>query len=70
MSSLQRLQMTLWKYYDRDEVFEFLDDLRESGETNMFGARPYLVYEFGMTKREAGAVLSEWMQTFSERHPA
>ena len=25
-----------------EEVFEFLDALRESGVTNMFGARPYI----------------------------
>jgi hypothetical protein len=53
----------------RNEVFEYLDDLRESGETNMFGARPYLMEEFGFDQREATRWLAEWMQTFSERHP-
>lgn len=43
---------------------EYLDDLRESGETNMFGASPYLQDEFGLTKQEARAILSEWMRTF------
>lgn len=43
---------------------EFLDNLRESGETNMFGARPYLMEEFGLDKHEAGEILSEWMKTF------
>lgn len=52
-----------------DEHLEFLDDLRESGVTNMFGARPYLVEEFGMTKDVASAVLTYWMKTFSVRHP-
>jgi hypothetical protein len=51
------------------EHYEFLDDLRESGETNMFGAGPYLVAEFGLDKREARKVLSAWMESFSERHP-
>lgn len=41
---------------------EFLDNLRESGETNMFGARPYLMEEFGLDKHEAGKILSEWMK--------
>ena len=57
-------------YEDRNEkqaVFEFLDDLRDSGETNMFGARPYIIEEFGCTAQEARALLSEWMKTFAER---
>jgi hypothetical protein len=51
------------------EVFEYLDQLRESGATNMFGARPYIVDEFGIDKNEAGQLLQKWMGTFSERHP-
>jgi hypothetical protein len=50
------------------EYFEYLDILRESGETNMFGAGPYLQEEFALTRCEARQVLSEWMQTFAERH--
>jgi hypothetical protein len=45
---------------------EFLDNLRESGEVNMFGARPYLMAEFGLDKKEAGEILSEWMKTFKD----
>lgn len=44
---------------------EYLDDLRESGRTNMFGASPYIMAEFGVSKHEARAILSEWMKTFS-----
>ena len=54
---------------EKQEVFEYLDELRESGVTNMFGARPYVMAEFGMAKKEAAGLLTEWMQTFSERHP-
>lgn len=50
-----------------DEMLNFLDDLRESGITNMFGAAPYLAREYGISKAEARSVLSYWMQTFSER---
>lgn len=46
------------------EYFEYLDDLRESGETNMFGAGNYLREDYGLDRREAGAVLSAWMKTF------
>jgi hypothetical protein len=53
-----------------DEHLEFLDGLRESGVTNMFGARPYLVEEFGLSKADASAILSEWMRTFGERRAA
>lgn len=50
--------------------FEFLDDLRESGSTNMFGARPYLMREYGgMTKDEASTVLAAWHDTFSHTLP-
>lgn len=49
----------------------YLDELRESGDTNMFGARPYLVDEFSdLTPEEAGQVLSYWMKTFGERRKA
>ncbi len=52
-----------------EEYFEFLDMLRESGATNMFGAGPYLVDEFDLTRSESHKVLSAWMHTFSQRHP-
>jgi len=45
---------------------EYLDNLRESGETNMFGAGRYLENEFGLDKREAREILSEWMSSFNE----
>lgn len=40
----------------------YLDDLGEDGTINMYGARPYLVDAFELTKHEASKVLSEWMQ--------
>jgi hypothetical protein len=46
----------------------YLDDLRESGVTNMYGAGAYLVERFSITKKEAHAILSHWMKTFEERH--
>jgi hypothetical protein len=46
------------------EYFAYLDTLRESGATNMFGARPYIEAEFGLPKDEASRILSCWMQTF------
>jgi hypothetical protein len=46
--------------------FEFLNRLRESGETNMFGASPYLACAFDLPKREASKILVEWMQWVNE----
>jgi len=54
---------------EREEMFAFLDALRESGVVNMFGAGPYLAEEFGLKRDEATKVLAEWMRTFAERHP-
>ena len=48
------------------EIFEYLNKLRESGATNMFGARPYIEREYGLNKQEAGRVLSLWMTNFNE----
>lgn len=51
-----------------DEHLDFLDDLRESGETNMFGAAPYLREEFDdLTKDEARKITVYWMQTFPRK---
>lgn len=56
---------------DENEVyFEYLDDLRESAMTNMFGAGPYLQSAFGLSKSEAQDILFQWMDTFGDRHPA
>lgn len=48
----------------RVEYFEYLDALRDSGVTNMFGAAPYLQEEFGLDRSEARAVLSDWMKSY------
>jgi hypothetical protein len=47
-------------------MFDFLNDLRKSGVTNMFGASPYLVDRFDVDKYEATKVLSKWMENFNE----
>ena len=47
------------------EQFIYLNRLRESGETNMYGASPYLQCAFDMTRREASKVLIEWMEWVS-----
>jgi len=48
------------------EVMEYLNFLRESGATNMFGATPYVIEEFGLDKSEARRILSLWMKNFND----
>lgn len=51
------------------EHLEYLDDLRESGVTNMFGAASYLKRDFiDLDKNSAKSILVYWMETFEERH--
>lgn len=49
--------------------FAYLDRLRKSGRTNMFGAAPYLIKESpasALTEEEARIVLQAWMKTFGD----
>ena len=46
------------------EYFAYLNALRDSGVTNMFGAAPYLQQEFGLTKYQARDILMKWMESF------
>ena len=46
--------------------FLYLNRLRESGATNMYGAAPYLQAEFDMTRGEAKQVLLDWMAWVEE----
>lgn len=48
------------------EVFIFLNRLRESGATNMFGATPYIQKAFGIDRKEAAKLLTSWMRWVSE----
>ena len=47
-----------------DEHLDYLDDLRESGVTNMFGATPYVQKRFGLERKDASEILGYWMDTF------
>ena len=50
-----------------EEHKQYLDELRDSGETNMYGASPYLMVAFPeLTNKEANNILLEWMQSFNE----
>lgn len=51
----------------KSQVFTYLDELRESGTTNMYGAPTYVREEFGVGKREAMSLVSSWMRDFEAR---
>lgn len=48
------------------EIFNYLNNLRDSGITNMFGAGVYLQEEFGLGKREAREFLAKWIQQLNK----
>ena len=70
MEGFETLKDELAHYsVDLDKVLAYLDKLRESGVTNMFGAVPYVRDTFLLPHQEATDSLRYWMRTFSERHP-
>ena len=44
----------------------FLENLRKSGVTNMYGATPWLMNAFNLSKQEAIEILSDWMRNYDE----
>lgn len=55
--------------YKKQVYFKFLDALRESGATNMFGAAPYLAGAFSLSNSEAREILQEWMALPKFKNP-
>ena len=50
----------------RNEVYLYLEQLRETGETNMFGAGVYLEKHFKLPKHEARGYLADWMKQYNK----
>ena len=50
----------------RNEVYLYLEQLRESGETNMFGAGVYLQKHFELPKNQAIMYLTDWMKQYNK----
>lgn len=48
------------------EYFNYLEILRDSGVTNMFGAAPYLQEQFKLDRKTARDVLIAWMKSFEK----
>ena len=60
------LKLTWFYWINMEKYFSYLNVLRDSGVTNMFGASPYLQNEFGLSRGEAKKVLAAWMNSFKE----
>lgn len=43
----------------------YLEKLRRSGITNMYGAGPYLASAFGISSRQARQILADWMHNYN-----
>lgn len=50
-----------------EKYLSYLDVLRESGITNMYGAAPYLCETFDIDKKEAVNILLYWMNTYTDK---
>lgn len=48
------------------EHYRFLEALRKSGATNMWGATPYLEEAYGLPHDEAVEILCEWISNYDE----
>jgi len=53
--------------YVTEDHLIYLDELRESGDTNMFGAAPFVVAKFGIDKTVARNIVKYWMEIFDGR---
>lgn len=54
------------KYLMPDEYDCYLEGLRRSGVTNMYGASRYLEYEFSLDKADAREILASWMKNYDK----
>lgn len=48
----------------KEEMFNFLDAVRESGAVNMFEGGRLIQEQYGLKRYEARDIVMEWMRTF------
>jgi len=58
----KQLKLTQFEY----DVFEYLNRLRKSGATNMYGASEYILRDFKTTKERSKQILTKWMKNFDD----
>ena len=67
------MEMSILSTYSKNECqkyFDYLEQLRQSGETNMYGAASYLQEEFPELRyspERARKILLAWFGTFREK---
>ena len=49
-----------------NKYYIFLEKLRRSGKTNMYGAVPYIQEEFNLDYNNAKKVLVDWMKNYNK----
>ena len=49
---------------EEKKYFDYLNGLRDSGATNMFGATPYLMEKYDLSRSVARSTLLKWMENF------
>lgn len=49
---------------NEQKVFDFLDELRDSGAINMLGAADYIRMEFYVSRSVAKELLLKWMKEY------
>jgi hypothetical protein len=50
----------------KQEIHDYLNDLRDSGVVNMLGASPYLEDRFDISRDEARKALFAWIHGMTE----
>lgn len=45
----------------------YLENLRRSGVTNMYGAGSYLMEEFDLSSSDAKEILVDWMENYNRK---
>lgn len=51
----------------KNRYWIYLEKLRRSGITNMYGAAPYLAKAFDLDLYDARLILSDWMEKYDRR---
>jgi hypothetical protein len=55
-----------WRENMAEQINTYLNALRESGRINMFGATPYLMDRFDLSRKQASIALIAWMESFKQ----
>jgi hypothetical protein len=55
-----------WRENMTKQINTYLNALRESGRINMFGATPYLMDRFDLSRKQASIALIAWMESFKQ----